>query len=189
MHIGKHPQPSEALPIRLRALRFGDRFAALGMVTSYLMTKPAFARLPFGHWARLLTGQVNRSQYLFICDDNSVLGFAGWAFASANDAEAWLAGVPLPTVWSRASDSCLILDAWSADRPDVHKLLLREIRRMAAGVAAVYARREYADGHSRPVRLNISPADSRFIPLGRTGPLIQPSPRPRLNSLRIDPEF
>jgi len=55
-------------PAGLQALQFSDRYAALGLAVSHLMTKPAFARLPFGHWSRVLTGAINRGEYVFVCD-------------------------------------------------------------------------------------------------------------------------
>jgi hypothetical protein len=56
------------------------------------MSKPAFARLPFGHWARVLIGQINRRHYLFVARGKTLVGFAGWAFATRDKAESWIAG-------------------------------------------------------------------------------------------------
>jgi hemolysin-activating ACP:hemolysin acyltransferase len=151
-------------PVRLRALRFNDRFAALGLATSYLMSKPAFARRPFGAWSRILTGQVNRGHYVFICDETSVLAFAGWAFASAADAEAWLGG-RLPADAPLRAGNCLVINAWAADRPRANDFLLREVRRRASGAAAIYARRDYGDGRSRPVKIALKDRVRPSIPV------------------------
>jgi hypothetical protein len=45
----------------------------------HLMLKPAFARLPFGHWSRILTGQIRRGHYFFIASSKQDRGFCGWA--------------------------------------------------------------------------------------------------------------
>src|SRR5262249_45337082 len=141
-------------PARLRALQFSDRNAALGLAVNYLMTKPAFARLPFGHWARVLTGGIHPGESVVISDESTVLGFAGWAFASAPAAEAWLAG-HTPAIARPDAGDCLMINAWAAETLRAHQFLLREVRRRAAGAVAIYGRREYADGRSRAVRISV----------------------------------
>jgi hemolysin-activating ACP:hemolysin acyltransferase len=136
--------------------RFKDRYCALGIAVSYLMTKPAFARLGFGHWSRVLTGQINRGHYCFVFDGTDVVGFAGWALADTVEAEAWLAGRPTPE--RPASGSSVILNAWAAETPAANRCLLAEMRRVGADKDAVYARREYADGSWRPVKLRLGDA-------------------------------
>jgi hemolysin-activating ACP:hemolysin acyltransferase len=139
----------------LTANRFKDRYCALGIAVSYLMTKPAFARLGFGHWSRVLTGQINRDHYFFIFDGSEVVGFAGWALADTSEAEAWLAGRPAPSRENRTKRTIVILNAWAAETPAANRRLLEEMRRVGAGMDAIYARREYADGSSRPVKMRI----------------------------------
>ena len=41
---------------------------ALGLAVAHMMTKPAFASLPFGDWSRVLVGQINRGHYAFVLD-------------------------------------------------------------------------------------------------------------------------
>ena len=53
---------------KLTVHRVRDRYCALGVAVSYLMAKPAFARLGFGHWAGVLTGQINRDHYFLVFD-------------------------------------------------------------------------------------------------------------------------
>jgi hypothetical protein len=56
----------------------GDPRIALGLAVGHLMTKPAFARLRFGDWSRILIGQINRKHYRFVLDEKSrVVGFLG----------------------------------------------------------------------------------------------------------------
>ena len=37
-----------------------------------LMKKPAFAKMPFGHWSRVLTGQIKRGHYTIVIDGKRV---------------------------------------------------------------------------------------------------------------------
>jgi len=148
---------------KLTVHRFGDRYAALGVAVSYLMTKPAFARLGFGHWARVLTGQINRDHYFFVFEGSVVVGFAGWALAGTAEAEDWLAGRPTTPDERGNEATAVVLNAWAAETPAANRRLLEEMRRVGIGRHAVYARREYADGTSRPVKLRIGNALSRHI--------------------------
>ena len=55
--------------------------------------KPAFARLRFGEWSRILVGKINRNHYYFVLDwSNQVVGFVGWAVTSREKAEDWVVG-------------------------------------------------------------------------------------------------
>src|SRR5688500_14666794 len=77
----------------LRLFRPDRPLAALGLAVSHLMTKPAFADLPFGAWSRILVGQIRRGHYAFAVDaEGTVHGFIGWALATKDHAEAWLDG-------------------------------------------------------------------------------------------------
>ena len=119
------------------------------------MGKPAFARLGFGHWAGVLTGQINRDHYFLVFDGSEVVGFAGWALADAAEAEAWLAGLPAALSEQGKDGTAVILNAWAADTPAANRRLLEEMRRVGAGRDAVYARRDYPDGRTRPVKMRI----------------------------------
>ena len=140
----------------LRVVQIKDRTTALGMAVDYLMNKPAFARLPFGHWSRILTGQINRDHYFFVLDGTDVVGFAGWALASAEDAEAWIAGRSNPAFENGNTGACIVLNAWDAATPEANRVLLRQIRLIGRDRDWVYARREYPDGRSRPVKLSVN---------------------------------
>jgi hemolysin-activating ACP:hemolysin acyltransferase len=63
---------------------------ALGLAVSHLMTKPAFAKLPFGSRSRVLVGHINRKHLLFVHEGKKVVAFAGWARTSRARAEDWL---------------------------------------------------------------------------------------------------
>ena len=76
-------------PAGLRLFRPDNPALALGLAVSHMMTKPAFARLRFGEWSRVLVGQINRRHYHFVLDGRGrVVGFLGWAYTSLARAEA-----------------------------------------------------------------------------------------------------
>jgi hemolysin-activating ACP:hemolysin acyltransferase len=141
-----------------RARTFENRSMALGLAVEYLMKKPAFARLPFGHWARVITGQIRRGHYVFITTEKNVVGFLGWAVMTEAEAEAWVVGAPGATEITGTSGDCVALNAWAADTPEVNQMLFDEALERAKGFRMLYAKREYANGGSRPLRLRIKDA-------------------------------
>ena len=120
------PPDSEA---GLRLLRFADQMSAFGLAISYLMAKPAFQGLPFGHWAQTVAGQINRDHYVFACRGETVVGFAGWAFASLEEAEAWLADEPGASATGGDEGPCLIINCWAVDSPEANQLLRDQMRK------------------------------------------------------------
>ncbi len=142
----------------LKTVVFDNRAAALGLAVEHLMTKPAFARLPFGHWSRILTGQIRRGHYFFIAADRKIVGFCGWALGTRDEAEAWITGSPTAAMVKGDSGDCIILNAWSADTPEAHRVLLDELRIRGRGNKTLYAKREYKDGRTRPLRLKLDGA-------------------------------
>jgi len=149
--------PSDKATAPLRLFKPASATAALGLAVSHLMTKPAFANLKFGEWSRILVGQINRGHYCFALDaDNQVQGFMGWALATRDHAEGWVEGHrPLTFADSQGGD-CMIINAWSANSTKVTRFLLREARRIARDKSAVYFKRHYKDGTTRPARVEIN---------------------------------
>src|SRR5687767_919061 len=94
------------------AMRFArprDPYPGLADSVAHLMTKPAFARAPFGHIARILAGQVGRGHYALVRRGPRIVGFVGWARAEEAHAEAWLAGTRgLSDAEARSGDCALI---------------------------------------------------------------------------------
>jgi hemolysin-activating ACP:hemolysin acyltransferase len=128
--------------------------AALGLAVAYLMTKPAFATLPFGTWSKILVGQINRRHYAFVADNKlTIQGFVGYALTSAARAEAWASGVPLLEDECHEGD-CLIINAWAADSTSVVRFLLDVMRRVASDREAIFFSRRYPDGGSRLSKLS-----------------------------------
>lgn len=142
---------TEAPPLQLRT--FDNRAMALGLAVEYLMKKPAFARLPFGHWSRVLIGQIRRGHYVLVIQGKKVVGFGGWAASTEAEAEAWLAGQPNATEIAGDAGDCAVINAWAADGPAVNDVLIAEAMRRTQEFRMVYAKREYEDGRTRPVRM------------------------------------
>jgi hemolysin-activating ACP:hemolysin acyltransferase len=142
----------------LKTRMFENRATALGLAVEYLMNKPAFARIPFGHWSRVLTGQIRRGHYFFVCTDRKVVGFAGWALGSKAEAEAWISGNTADPPGQGLAGDNIILNAWAADTTEANKILLEELRIRGRDNAMLYARREYPDGRARPLRLKLGAA-------------------------------
>lgn len=144
----------------LSAIQDRDRYRALGRAVSYLMTKPAFARLSFGHWSRILTGQVNRGHYFFVVRGGTIVGFLGWAVTTEDKADRWLAGThPLKAEDSNAGD-CILINAWAANDGAVHRFVIENLRRVGQGKRLLYGKRVYADGRVRNLKVPVS----RFVP-------------------------
>ena len=140
----------------LEVRTYKNQAQALGLAVNYLMKKPVFARLPFGHWSRVLVGQVNRGHYLFAWRGKKLVGFAGWAIMKKEDAENWLAGGSPSGEEVGHGGNCVVLNAWAADDAQVNAFLFGRVldlmHREGKGVEALYAKREYADGRTRPLR-------------------------------------
>jgi hemolysin-activating ACP:hemolysin acyltransferase len=141
----------------LRIFKPAGAAAALGLAVSHLMLKPAFAKLKFGDWSRILVGQINRGHYCFAVDaDNQVQGFMGWALATREKAEDWVEGRRALTFEDSQNGDCMIINAWSANNTRVTRFLLAEARRIARGKSTVYFKRHYKDGTTRPARVSVN---------------------------------
>ena len=154
------PQSESAVPTtslhELVAFTPKDRVYALGLAVNYLMASPSFARQPFGHWSRVLAGQINRDHYLFAVENDKVVGFLGWSFAPKDKAEDWLTGrAGIPSNDSQAGEIMLI-NAWQADSRKVVHFLLDQARRIGQDCEMVYAKRFRPDGSFRPLRLAVN---------------------------------
>jgi len=140
---------------RLRLIRPDNPYVALGLAVNHLMIKPAFANLRFGDWSRILVGQINRGHYYLVIDEkNQIQGFLGWGFTTSDKAEAWVTGGAVLSYEDSRCGDCLIINAWAASSNDVSRLLRDAARRIGQGKQAVYFKRHYKNGATRPVRLN-----------------------------------
>jgi len=142
----------------LRVATDPNAYAALGRAVSYLMTKPSFARQPFGVWSKTLTGQINRKHYFLVLRGAKVVGFAGWALIDENRAADWMSGSgDFPSADCLNGD-CMVINAWAADDNAINRFVLRELRKSAVGLKAAYAKRYYPDGSVRPLKVAITEA-------------------------------
>jgi hemolysin-activating ACP:hemolysin acyltransferase len=150
------PAAPAAVP-ELRVARPDNPYAALGMAVNHLMTKPAFAALRFGDWARILVGQINRKHFLFAIDArNQVQGFMGWAITTRDKAEAWVEGHGGLSYDDSHEGDCIIFNAWAANSGRVNRFLVGEARKVIQGKDTVYFKRHYKDGSTRPARLKVN---------------------------------
>lgn len=141
----------------LRLYHPANPVIALGLAVSFLMTMPAFARLRFGEWSRILVGQINRKHYRFVLNDkNSVVGFAGWAETTKAIAEAWVEGRASFSDKDALAGDCLVFNAWAASTPEINRFLLNAMRQVAKDKDTAYFKRYYPDGKVRPVRLPVN---------------------------------
>jgi hemolysin-activating ACP:hemolysin acyltransferase len=148
----------------LKVLQPPNAYVALGLAVSHLMTKPAFAKLRFGDWSRILTGQINRKHYCFAIDgNNQVQGFLGWALTSKDKAEAWVEGRGAVSFGDSQDGDCVILNAWAASTPEANRFLLAQARKVIDGKDTVYFKRHYKDGSTRPVRLRVNDFVARHL--------------------------
>ena len=153
---------------QLKAVRPENPFLAMGLAVNHLMTKPAFAMQRFGDWSRILAGQINRKHYCFVVDEKQqIQGFLGWALTDKAKAEAWAEGRGgLPSYEDSLDGDCVVFNAWSGGGLKVNRLLLLEARKVIAGKAMVYFKRQYKDGSSRPARLTVNEFVAQHIEQG-----------------------
>ena len=141
----------------LRIVRPDNPAAALGRAVSYLMTKPAFAKLQFGDWSRILVGQINRKHCCFVVDGaGQVQGFMGWALASEEHARAWAEGRRALAFEDSLNGDCVVVNAFAANSTRVTRFLIEEARRIANGKTALYFKRHYKDGKTRASRVAVN---------------------------------
>lgn len=147
----------------LRAVQDRNPYAALGRISTYLMSKPSFANLKFGGWMRTMIGQINRGHYFLVIEGEKTVGFAGWALADEVKAKAWASGgCDLDSNECRRGD-CMVINAWAADNDAVNMFIRRELRRRGLGLKAAYAKRFYEDGRVRPLRLGTTGAMASHV--------------------------
>ena len=144
----------------LRAGRIDDSHKALGIAVSLLMNDQNFGRLPFGHWSRILAGQIRRKHYLIIVDAKEPVGFLGWALTTEPHAERWLNGDGELTFENSQAGDCLLINAWMAKTDAVNRFILNQIRTAGKNQKMVYAKRFYAGGRVRKVKLPVN----AFVP-------------------------
>ena len=138
----------------MSALKPTDPATALGMAVEFLLKQPVFAKLPFGEWAQVLVGQINRGHFFFAVDEQRhVHGMFGWALANEAIAEAWVTGrgdLRSEDCWD---GDCVIVNVFAADGPDADRVLAEEGIKVLAGKRRFFAKRYYRNGRTRPLRM------------------------------------
>ena len=140
----------------LRAVRNADPVMALGISVNLLMGKKSFAGLKFNHWCSVLAGQIKREHYFFVLDGDKARGIAGWALTSRELAEDWVQGKGELPYDKCLAGPCLVLNIWQADNARVHQFMREQMRIIGQDKEMLFAKRTYADGRIRPVRLTVN---------------------------------
>jgi len=168
MSSGSVDTPSGAprLAVDLKVVQPRDSRVALGMAVNYLMTDPAFARLPFGQWSRVLVGQINRRHFVFVIERDKVVGFVGWAFATKAKAEAWLTANRDLSFADSKTGEIVLANVWKASTPAANRFLVQAFRSVIRGKQMIYTKRFYRDGRIRPVRVAVNSFVKRHIDRG-----------------------
>ena len=148
---GDAPAANES-PVRFKALKNSNAQFAAGLAMSLMMGHPAFANRSFGSIARMIAGHVNRGHYLFVFRDDQPRGFVGWAFTDSRAAQAWLDGDGSDIGDGKEGDSVLF-NIWVTDGPDMNSFLVRTMREEFREKRMLVARRIYADGRMRPIKI------------------------------------
>ena len=131
-----------------------DPAVALGLAVEFLMKRPVFAKLPFGDWTQVLLGQINRGHFFFAVDAlRRVHGMLGWALTDEALAEAWVEGRAELRDEDCRNGDCVIINVLAGDSADANRAVADAGRRVLAGKRLFYAKRYYANGRTRPLRL------------------------------------
>ncbi len=128
---------------------------ALGLAVSYLMNKPAFSCLPFGHWSRILVGQINRDHYLIAVKGDHIVGFLGWALTTKEKGEMWLSEQVELSFENSKTGEVFLINAWAAEANDVTRVFIKHLREIGKEQKMIYFKRLYPNGRPRPGRLRI----------------------------------
>jgi hemolysin-activating ACP:hemolysin acyltransferase len=148
--------PKSAAGGTLRASRLDDDYKALGLAVSLMMADQSFGRLPFGHWSRVLAGQIRRKHYLFAFDGKEVTGFLGWCLTDEEHAEKWLHQRGDISFDAAQDGDCVLINAWMAKTGRTNRFLLDQVRHVIKDRRFVYFKRFYKDGRMRPMKLSVN---------------------------------
>ena len=125
----------------LQVFRMASAQVALAVMVQLSMAAPAFSGQRFGVWARVLTGQVNRGDYLILAQKGQPVGFAGWFAARKSDAEAWLERETDIPVAPPAEADCAVMNAFMAPSPEAARYLRAAFLDQIPTLSMIYAKR------------------------------------------------
>lgn len=130
-----------------------DPYAAVGRAVVLLMQYDSFGALPFRHVTSLITGQVNREHYFFVNRNGKPTGFLGWAYCSEAAGEAWLTDNDVSSIGDGKAGDCVVFNTWVTDGPDMNSYVVSQMRPAFKDKTLLFARRRYANGRTRPIRI------------------------------------
>jgi hemolysin-activating ACP:hemolysin acyltransferase len=138
----------------LTAWKPDDPAVALGLAVEFLMRQTVFAKFEFGPWSRALVGVIRSGQFFFVVDERRrVHAMFGWALTDEARAEEWVTGrAQLDSKDCREGD-CVIISVLAAASAEANRVLAVEGTKVLAGKRLFYAKRYYANGRTRPVRV------------------------------------
>ena len=146
---------SEAGQQELIVGRMQNPAVALGLSVTAMVRDAALANLRFGAISRMLIGQINRGHYLLAMKADSEEGMVGWMPVRAEDAERWLDfDEDVPNAPDTETDAVALNIITYRNRRALDALVAG-MKTEFAGFRHLYAKRVYADGRVRPVRMPI----------------------------------
>jgi len=130
----------------------------------------AVSCLPFGHWSRVLVGQINRGHYLIASDNEQhIVGFLGWALTTQEKGDQWLAGQGELAFEDSKAGEIILINAWAAETNEVTQVILERLRTIGRNKKMVYFKRLYPNGRTRPGRLGVNAFIDAHIRAARFG--------------------
>ena len=141
---------------KLRLVRPDNPAGALGRAVSYLMTKPAFAKLQFGDWSRIWWGRSTAGTSASWLTEPARCR-ASWAGRSpARNMPKPGRGPPRPDVRGQPARRLHGGQRVRGEFDAVTRFLIAESRRIARDKTTIYFKRHYNDGKARAARVPIN---------------------------------
>jgi hemolysin-activating ACP:hemolysin acyltransferase len=134
--------------------RIPDRFAALGIACHFLARRENFTTFKFGEFVNTVDGQITRNHYYFAFVGQKMVGYAGYAVYSHEDARKFATtGVAPPDDRASGQDVLWLLTLAATDAVAVDSIT-RQLSHDYAGRRMMTVRMK-ADGRRRFVNLPI----------------------------------
>ena len=136
----------------LRSFQLGDPYKALGLAANILSKVE-----PYGHYRMdvlipTLWAEIQRGHYVFTRQDETVIGYAGWALCDPEVARAWVEGRYTPNYQECVDGSAPVLLTFHSKSRTATVRQIRHMRSLYPG-QEVFFRRDYASGLSRHAKV------------------------------------
>jgi hemolysin-activating ACP:hemolysin acyltransferase len=89
--------PSVAQNPQLTCCQYDDPIYALGRAVELLRHRAPFVDYKFGTLSNVLMGQIRRGHFVFTEQEQTAIGYAGWALCDEDIARAWIRRERVPT--------------------------------------------------------------------------------------------